>query len=175
MEKMRGIDYNNGTADITSQFNSNFSNWYIGVDGFPSNSQIDLLSVVLHEFGHGLGFSGYLDANTSTSLAYNNYPNIFDKYAQDASGVSVTNTTTYPNNSNTLYQLITSRNLYISNTGILTENNNIKAKLYAPSTYSRGSSVYHVDQGQFPVGDANALMTPSILPMGRLRENWDLL
>ncbi len=162
MEKMRGVDYNNGTADITAQFNSNFSNWYIGVDGFPSNSQIDLLSVVLHEFGHGLGFSGYLDANTSTSKAYNTYPNIFDKYAQDVNGVSVTNTTTYPNNSNALFQLITGGNLFISSANILSQNNNQKGKLYAPSTYSSGSSVYHVDHFQYTVGDPNSLMTPSI-------------
>jgi hypothetical protein len=162
MEKLRGADYNNGSADIIAQFNSSFANWYIGVDGLPAGNQIDLLSVVLHELGHGLGFSGYLDANTSTSLAFNNYPNIFDKYAQDASGVLMTNTSAYPNNSNALFQLITGGNLFTSNASILSENTNQKGKLYAPSSYSSGSSVYHVDNLQYPVGNANALMTPSI-------------
>ncbi len=162
MEKLREKDQNNGVADITAQFNSSFSNWYIGTTGLPSTSQIDLLSVVLHEFGHGLGFSGYLDANTSTQKAYNPYPNIFDNYVQDVSGTSMTNTSVFPNNSNALFQLITGGNLFQSNEGILSENANTIAKLYAPSSFSSGSSVYHVDQARYQVGDPNALMTPSI-------------
>lgn len=162
MEKMRAMDANSDKADIVANFNSSFSHWYIGTEGLPSPNQIDLLSVVIHELGHGLGFSGYLEANSSSQVAYINYPGIFDKFTQDGAGISILNTTTYPNNSNALYQLITGGNLYQSSPSILAENNQTRSKLYAPSTYSSGSSVYHVDQNTYPVGDSNALMTPFI-------------
>lgn len=37
-------------------FNSN-TNWYYGIDGNPPSTKYDLISTVLHEIGHGLGFS----------------------------------------------------------------------------------------------------------------------
>ncbi len=54
--------------------------WYYGYDGLEG-ANIELLPVVLHEIGHGLGFS------TTTSGSSGNYnssfPSIFDKYLLD--------------------------------------------------------------------------------------------
>ena len=38
-------------------YNLNFS-WYYGTDGNPPPAQHDLMTVVLHEIGHGLNFAG---------------------------------------------------------------------------------------------------------------------
>lgn len=162
-EKLSGINFNGLDSDINASFNSNFTNWYIGVDGIPPYNKIDLLSVVLHELGHGLGFIGGIEANQTTNPAIGTYSYscIFDNFTQDDNGILLLNTNTYPNNSNTLYNLITSNALFSSNPGILAENS-VKAKLYAPSIYSSGSSIYHVDQSTYPVGNSNALMTPYI-------------
>ena len=169
-EKMIGFNQNGNNSDIEASFNSNFSNWYIGTDGIPTNSQIDLLSVVIHELGHGLGYIGNISANTTNQTASHNNLCIFDKFIIDEFNNPATNTTIYPNPSNKLYQLITSDSLYHSNVGILSENNNVKAKLYAPSSYNRGSSIYHVNQESYPAGNPNALMTHS-LAYGEISRN----
>jgi len=161
-EKMIGFNQNGNEADIDASFNSNFSNWYIGTDGIPTNRQIDLLSVVIHEIGHGLGYTGNISANTTNQTASHNNLCIYDKFIIDEFNNSATNTTIYPNPSNKLYHLITSDSLYQSNVGILSENNNVRAKLYAPSSFSPGSSIYHVNQESYPAGNPNALMTHSI-------------
>ena len=41
--------------------------WYYGLDG-NHGQQLNLLSVVLHEFGHGLGFSSFVDPTTASEL-----------------------------------------------------------------------------------------------------------
>src|SRR5262249_59824059 len=37
------------------------SAWYYGLDANPPSGQIDLVAVVLHELGHGLGFLTFVD------------------------------------------------------------------------------------------------------------------
>ncbi|MEQ1832789.1 MAG: PA domain-containing protein [Candidatus Eisenbacteria bacterium] len=94
--KQAGIDLvppfgtDNG-SEINAQFNSNIGNvgcltgsgWYYGFD-HNEGTKIDLLAVLLHEFGHGLGFS------TVTSGTSGNYfngppsaPAVYDKFLFD--------------------------------------------------------------------------------------------
>ncbi len=89
--KLSSSDLDGGTTnDINARFNSSLNGsptclggtgWYLGVDG-NEGTNIELLPVVLHELGHGLGFS------TSTSGTTGNYnssfPTIFDKFLYDA-------------------------------------------------------------------------------------------
>jgi hypothetical protein len=78
-------------SDINAQFNSNLGNvgcltgsgWYYGFD-HNEGALIDLLAVLLHEFGHGLGFS------TVTSGSTGNYlngppvaPALWDRFLYD--------------------------------------------------------------------------------------------
>lgn len=64
------------SADIISFFNSNLgkpgclegASTYFGVDGKANPGQIDLVSTVLHEFGHGLGFQTYTNGQTGQQL-----------------------------------------------------------------------------------------------------------
>ena len=57
-----------GEADIEATFNGDLfavqrraQDWYYGFDGKPPRNDIDLIYVVLHELGHGLGFSSDVD------------------------------------------------------------------------------------------------------------------
>jgi len=66
-----GMDLDPGQDDITATFNSAFGttcpfpgSWYLGLDGAASGGQTDLVTVVLHELGHGLGFSTTVDVQT---------------------------------------------------------------------------------------------------------------
>ncbi len=47
-------------AQINTNFSTNF-NFYLGLDNNAPPDQVDLLTVVLHEFAHGLGFSTFVN------------------------------------------------------------------------------------------------------------------
>lgn len=161
-EKMSHRNLNGTDPDVVATFNSDFSDWYIGTEGVPTTNQIDLFSVVLHEFGHGLGFIGELGLSDDQSQGDYGLPGIFDQFIQTGAGVSVTDTTQIANPSLALKNALTSGSLQLVSPKVLQNNSGSNAKLYAPRTYSAGSSVYHVDQATYKVGDPNSLMTPQI-------------
>jgi PA domain len=62
-------------ADINAQFSSNFA-FYFGFDN-NEGTLVDLLPVVLHEIGHGLGFANFVNEVTGANIA----PGITDIYS----------------------------------------------------------------------------------------------
>jgi hypothetical protein len=60
------------------------SGWYFGLDNNQPSNQIDLLAVVLHEFGHGLGFSAG-PTNTSVGIRAQGFPSVWESNMFDAS------------------------------------------------------------------------------------------
>jgi hypothetical protein len=77
--KMAQIDLNPANDDITASFSTNF-NFYLGLDN-NHGAQNDLVSVLLHEFAHGLGFSQL--ANLTTGALFNNGPDAFNTHLFD--------------------------------------------------------------------------------------------
>lgn len=65
--KLAGVDLNPASDDINANFSTNF-NFYLGLDN-NHGPQNDLVAVLLHEFGHGLGFSQNANLNTGALLA----------------------------------------------------------------------------------------------------------
>jgi hypothetical protein len=65
--KLAGSDLNAATAEINATFNSDYDNgclspgtrFYYGLDGNNPTSTANLLVVLLHEMGHGLGFASW--------------------------------------------------------------------------------------------------------------------
>src|SRR4029078_10838492 len=73
-----------GVSDIGATFNSDLGKpgcfpigWYYGVDGNEGNL-VELLPVIFHELGHGLGFSTSTIAGQEEVL-----PHIFDYFLYD--------------------------------------------------------------------------------------------
>jgi hypothetical protein len=87
--RIAGVDIEPTQDDIVAQFQSDVGTsgcltsrfWYYGFDGNEGANGIDLLAVLLHEFGHGLGFLTLTDETTGDY--YLGMPSIFDRYLQD--------------------------------------------------------------------------------------------
>ncbi len=74
--KLANTDLAAGINDISARFNTSVDNstclgatsWYYGLD-HNHGTNIDLLAVVLHELGHGLGFSTLVNGSTGAFLS----------------------------------------------------------------------------------------------------------
>jgi hypothetical protein len=85
--RLAGADQS-GNNDINATFNSavddnaclGTANWYYGIDG-NEGAHIELLPVVLHELGHGLGFSTQVTLSTGAELA--GVPDIYERFIRD--------------------------------------------------------------------------------------------
>ena len=87
--RLANTDLDPTQDDIVAQFNSVVGTpsclttrfWYYGFDDNEGANGIDLLPVLLHEFGHGLGF---LTTTDDVSGDYTgNQPSIFDRFLMD--------------------------------------------------------------------------------------------
>ena len=149
--------------DMIASFNKDVSNWYYGTDGKTPAGDYDFVSVVLHEIAHGLGFTGFF-YEQSNQGGYGDalpFPGVFDEFIVNGDGERLVDLSLFSNPSNELHQQITSDNLYSeSQTANLNNATNGYPRLYAPSIFDEGSSVYHLNELTYGVGDTNSLMTP---------------
>ena len=111
VNKLAGSDRNGANAEISARFNSGFT-WYYGTDGLTPSGQVDFISVVLHELGHGLGFIGSASVSALGSGSLNSTPYIYDVSVVDGAGVSILDAAAYPNPSPALGALLTSGNVF---------------------------------------------------------------
>lgn len=65
-DKRAGHDMDTTAPDINAQFSSDF-NFYLGLDN-NHGAQNDLVAVLLHELGHGLGFQNFVNEGTGANL-----------------------------------------------------------------------------------------------------------
>ena len=174
-EKLLGEDSDGPTGtsnDINATF-SNTANFYFGLDGNPPSNQVDFVSVVLHELGHGLGFLGFGRVPTDASgdpdpnppvmgeLRNQGFLASWDQFIENGTPSPLTSVV---DPSAALLTEFTSNNLF-SNGPITTgQNGGVKPSMYAPSPFDGGSSYSHWDESTYPAGNANSLMTPSIAP-----------
>jgi hypothetical protein len=95
-EKLEGVDLDPGFADIRARFNVNLGTascpatlfWYLGLDN-NHGAGIDLVTVLLHEFGHGLGFQTFTSGTTGAQIPDGTngtvgYPSVWDHFLFDA-------------------------------------------------------------------------------------------
>ena len=154
-----GQDLNSTTAEISADFSSAWADWYFGTDGNTPIDKIDFMSVVMHELGHGFGIMPTFSKSGNRGLwGINNYASVYDGYVVNGSGTQLISIS----NGSTLGSQLTSNDLYWNGAHALAANGGVMPKLYAPSTWSSGSSVSHLDEAAYPAGNPNSLMTPML-------------
>jgi hypothetical protein len=157
-EKISGKELNGNESEIFANFSSGI-NWYYGTSGTPAANQFDFVTVVLHEIGHGLGFSGSfsVDGTSGEVGAFDTaIPIVYDAAVENGSGAKLLQNFNSP--SGALRSQLVSNNLRIN----IQKNSTGSASLYAPSVFDAGSSISHLDESSYPANNENALMTPQI-------------
>jgi Ca2+-binding RTX toxin-like protein len=182
---LAGQDLDPTASDIGSQFNSNF-NWYYGLDNNVPTNQISFVSVVLHELGHGLGFLGLMDNQSGVgSWGFGTgFPGIYDRFTENGSGQSLLNTSLFPNPSTALGSQLTSNNIFFDGSNANAANGGNRVKLYAPSTWSGGSSYAHLDEVfnntpnalmTYSIGSGESILNPGPVTLGLFKDmGWKL-
>ncbi|MEM7482057.1 MAG: PA domain-containing protein [Acidobacteriota bacterium] len=94
--KLAGVDLAPGAPgtnadDIVAQFNRSIdnnpnclagTNWYYGLDHNNGND-IDYVTVVTHEIGHGVGFASFTNESTGQFVGPPFLPSVFDRFTFD--------------------------------------------------------------------------------------------
>jgi len=167
-EKIAGKSLNADIeGDIQLTINSSI-NWYLGTDAKPPVQKYDLITVVLHEICHGLGFFDSMDTNGTTGIyGIGSLPMIYDTFIENSDGLRLTDTL-FTNPSASLYSQLTGSQLYFNGPLLKNFTSGSRAKIYAPSTFDKGSSISHLEEKKSLFLDelgtlqVNALMTPAI-------------
>lgn len=161
-EKLAGKPLNSDSSeDIYCRFNSSIP-WHYGEPQDIKTGTFDFTTIVLHELGHGLGFISTMRVSGQTgNYGFGSpYKTIYDVYLENEAGRNLTDTSAFKNNSQPLYQVLTGNALFFEKgTGAA------RPRIFAPSTFSVGSSISHMDDNTYPHGSENALMTSTAKTM----------
>lgn len=153
----------NAANDPDIRVNANSTaNWYFGTDGNTPRNRIDLVSVVLHELGHGLGFLSSVDTINAEQLAigFGGRFIVYDLFLETRSGLPLTDTSLFINPSEELLMAVNRNDLVFDGPLARRENQGAPVPLFAPPTFDVGSSVSHLNEAIFRPGTEHALMTP---------------
>lgn len=154
---LAGRDLDPSSPEVEISITSN-APWYYGIDGKCPPRSFDLVSVILHELGHGLGFVSGNYYDSFSGFGRVDQPTPFDAYAQLPDGRRLAD---LPSPSLEAGKAMTS-SLFWSGENAIKANNGIKPKLYTPSVYEPGSSISHLDEATFSQSADNAVMTPNL-------------
>lgn len=89
-DQLTGTDLNPCCFDIATNFSTNFV-FYLGFDN-NEGALVDLLPVVLHELGHGMGFANFV--NETTGVGIQGRPDIYSQYTLDVTTNKIWNVMT---------------------------------------------------------------------------------
>ena len=162
-EKLAGKELNSlNEDDIFCRFNSKVP-WYYGTAETVPLGNFDFTSIVLHELGHGLGFSASMRVSGQQgSYGFGTRSNsIYDKFLITGDNKVLVDTLTFKNPSNPLRNALVSEDLFWIGPNTTFPAKEDKVLMYAPNPYQGGSSISHLDDVKYGGGKTNSLMTPT--------------
>ncbi len=163
-DAIAGEDIEPAIEEVTIRINStNGPILYLGTDGNCPSNKYDLVSMILHEMAHGLGFLSNADYDDLYGYGSIQQPTPYDAYAQLPDGRRLMD---LDSPSLELGEAMTQPLVWSGANGIRA-NNGIKPLLYTPKEYERGSSVSHLDEDTFANSPRDAVMSPN-LKMGEV-------
>jgi hypothetical protein len=182
---LRNADNDPTSPDIDASFNPNVDSdpgclggdgFYYGTDHNPGR-KTDLLNVLMHELGHGLGFTSFVNQDgTAPDPGHPTFLGIFDHFLFDESlGKFWTQLTagarasSSVNTGNLVWNGINvDRGNVVLDHGVNGLNGHMQ--MYAPNPFEGGSSVSHWDEVAVP----NVIMEPVLDGDDRASEKVDL-
>lgn len=147
-----GGDQFPGSADILIIINSNI-NWSTQLSGSIPSNQYSLYATMLHEIGHGLGFSSSLNPSSVAGDPHTSFDTrLFYDLASGGAGTAPS----------APRQTITNPSVTTSNAWFLNLDGTWE-RIYDPSSFQGGSSMSHFDEATYSgfTGAAGAVMTPT--------------
>ena len=181
---LSGSDLNGADPDMHIAYSRTF-NWHYDPSTTPPGDKYDFATVVLHEIGHGLNFAGSM--TVSGGLGYWGWaqypdPSIYDRFTENGSGTPLLS---YTNGSTALRDQLISGNIYFDGPNANAANSASRVKLYAPGTWSSGSSYAHLDEifngtphalMTYSLGTGEAIHAPGTVALGLLKDlGWTLV
>jgi uncharacterized repeat protein (TIGR01451 family) len=176
---LAGSNIDPADPDMTILYNRSFD-WYYGTDGNTPSGKMDFVSVVLHEICHGLGFAGSMTVNGSAGYwgwGSSDYPATYDRFAENGSGTPLLD---LGNGTTTLGSALTGGNIYFDGTNANAANGGSRPKLYAPDSWTPGSSYSHLDYDTFnetnnelmvwAISDGESIHNPGPITMGMFED-----
>ena len=165
-DRLAGMDLATDEDDIEAQFNSSFgttcafpAGWYYGLDGNRVGEDSDLVTVVLHELGHGMGFLTFVDIHSGARL-YNTNDAFMKFLVDDRTGK------TFPEMTDAERQsaIVATGHLKWNGAQVEAASGGLttgadasgRVEIYAPNPPEDGSSTSHWSDDLFP----NELMEP---------------
>ena len=159
-------------ADIEAEFNSAFGDWWLQPSQPVPEMQYDLATVALHEIGHGLGLLGAMTVNDGMGFVEgpngNDVPFVYDRFTEDAAGVSLLDQDAYPRPSSALADALTAETFFDGEA--VRQLDAGPLPLFAPTTWTEGGSYDHLEEARFAASTPDGLMTPFLSRGERITE-----
>lgn len=168
--KRRGSDLSAADADMSATFNSNVDNgclgtgtrFYYGLNNSTPSGTTNLLIVLLHEMGHGLGFSSFV--NGSTGELFSGLPDVYMRFMYDQSTMKYWYQMT---DAERQVSALNTNNVFWDGPNVKSASDFLTAgrdastgrvQLFTPNPFQGGSSISHFSTA----ATQNLLMEPSI-------------
>jgi hypothetical protein len=168
--KRAGRDLNGSASEIDTVFNSAVDNgclgsvtrFYYGLDNSTPSGTVNLLVVVLHELGHGLGFSSFIEGSNGALMG--GYPDIYTRYMYDLTANKHWHQMT---DAERRISAVNAGNVFWDGLNVRADSNFLVAgsdaatgrvQLFTPNSFQGGSSVSHFSTA----ATENLLMEPAI-------------